>query len=369
MNVKYGVIGMLTVLLGGVISYYYLQDKTQNFEDILIFGDSLSDVGNFYIVNDKKDPKEPYYEGRFSNGPLWIEIFAEKMGLPAVKPSLAGGKNYAFGGARTGIGDREGKPDIGSQIDDYLKKRNGKIEKKQLIVVCGGCNDFLKGNPIKTIPNTIKNIEKLAKAGGHTFLVSNFPPLGRLPVFRQELPLIIEASLSECLECAIDPQIQKYLESKVGVKLASYLKKWIPSAKEYLPSLKRSFPGIAEEFAKHLSTHTGSDITFQNIGLLALKSATDISDMYNDYLRLALEDVQRRLKIKIYQLDLNKIFQDVVDDPQKYGIKYTDVAALDSVTHEFLGDDVNHYMFFDGVHPVSTTHKLIGESAIKLFKR
>lgn len=362
------VVALVMILAIGSMSYYYLSNKSQRFEDILVFGDSLSDVGNFYIINDKKDPKEPYYEGRFSNGPVWIEVFAEKMGLPAVKPSLAGGKNYAFGGARTGIGDREGKPDIGSQIDEYLKKTNGKIEKRQLIVVSGGCNDFLKGNPIKTIPNTIRNIEKLTKAGGKTFLVSNFPPLGCLPAFKHELPLIIEASLVECLECAVDPQIQKYLESKVGTRIANYLKKWIPSVKEYLPSLKRSLPGIAEEFAKHLSTHTGSEITFENIGLFALNSATDISQMYNDYLRLALEDLQRRYKIKIYQLDLNKIFQEIVDNPQKFGIEYIDVSALDPATHELIAGDVNHYLFFDAVHPVSKTHKVIGESASKLFK-
>lgn len=368
MNAKSKITVSVIIIAIGVC-YYFLQGKTQKFEELLVFGDSLSDVGNFYLINNEQEPKEPYYEGRFSNGPVWIEVFAEKMGLPAVKPSLAGGKNYAFGGARTGVGDRNGKPDIGAQIEEYLNKTNGKIEKNQLIVVSGGCNDFLKGNPIQTIPNTIKNIEKLAKAGGKTFLVSNFPPLGSLPVFKNELPLIIEASLLECLECSIDPQIQKYLESKVGSKIANYLKKWIPSAKEYFPSIKSQFPGIAEEFAKRLREYTGSQVSFQEIGLFALNSATAISQMYNDYLSLALDDLQRRYKIKIYRLDLNKIFQEIVANPKKYEIDYVDISAIDPETHELLaGIDVNQYLFFDGVHPASKTHKFIGETAVKLFK-
>ncbi|PWU06438.1 MAG: hypothetical protein C5B43_01780, partial [Verrucomicrobia bacterium] len=159
MNTRLKVVLSVIILLGGIFGFYYLFGISQKFDDLLVFGDSLSDVGNFYIINDKKDPKEPYYEGRFSNGPVWVEVFAEKMGFPPVLPSLAGGKNYAFGGARTGVGDRGGKPDIGAQIDEYLKKMDGKIEKNQLIVLCGGCNDFLKGNPIETIPNTVKNIE------------------------------------------------------------------------------------------------------------------------------------------------------------------------------------------------------------------
>lgn len=39
-------------------------------------------------------PQPPYYEGRFSNGPVWIEIAARQLGV-----SLA---NYAVGGATTG---------------------------------------------------------------------------------------------------------------------------------------------------------------------------------------------------------------------------------------------------------------------------
>lgn len=238
-----------------------------------------------------------------------------------------------------------------------------------MVVVCGGCNDFLKGNAIETIPNTIESIEKLAKAGGRTFLVSNFPPLGCLPVFRHELPIIIEASLVECLECTVDPQIQKYLESKVGVKLANYLKKWIPSAKEYLPSMKNYLPTVAEEFAKRVRESTGNELSFKDVGSFALESATGISQMYNRYLDLALDDLQRRISVKIYKLDLNKIFQEVVANPQSYEILYVDVPALDATTHELAaGVDVNQYMFFDGIHPVSKTHRLIGKAAVKLFK-
>src|SRR5690242_15979940 len=108
MNGKHKILILsLIVLVLGLCGYYYLWGRTPSFKELLVFGDSLSDVGNFYIFNGKTDPKAPYFEGRFSNGPLWIELFAEEMGFPPVKPSLAGGLNYAYGGARTGDGDRE----------------------------------------------------------------------------------------------------------------------------------------------------------------------------------------------------------------------------------------------------------------------
>ena len=43
-----------------------------------------------------------YSDGRFTNGNVWVQDLAQNLGLPAVKPSLAGGTDYAYGGAETG---------------------------------------------------------------------------------------------------------------------------------------------------------------------------------------------------------------------------------------------------------------------------
>ena len=40
-------------------------------------------------------PEAPYYEGKFTNGPVWIEVVAKQFGV-----ALA---NYAAGGATSGI--------------------------------------------------------------------------------------------------------------------------------------------------------------------------------------------------------------------------------------------------------------------------
>src|SRR5579872_6310142 len=62
---------------------------------IVAFGDSLSDTGNDLIAFGS--PQPPYYQGRFSNGPNWIDDLAAKLGVPDPQPSLAGGTNYAYG--------------------------------------------------------------------------------------------------------------------------------------------------------------------------------------------------------------------------------------------------------------------------------
>jgi phospholipase/lecithinase/hemolysin len=72
------------------------------YTSLFAFGDSLSDAGNLYILDQGLAPAPPYYDGHFSNGPTWVEDLSLKLGLGALTPSLAGGTDFAFGDATTG---------------------------------------------------------------------------------------------------------------------------------------------------------------------------------------------------------------------------------------------------------------------------
>src|SRR5262245_59792037 len=68
--------------------------------NLVVFGDSLSDAGNASLSTGGALPNPAlYYQGRFSDGPIWVDTLAKYLGEPAVGPSLAGGLDYAFGGA------------------------------------------------------------------------------------------------------------------------------------------------------------------------------------------------------------------------------------------------------------------------------
>lgn len=75
---------------------------------IYAFGDSLSDAGNLFLLSANPangiphQPLAPYSNGRFSNGNTWVQDVSLSLGLGALTPSLAGGTDYAYGGARTG---------------------------------------------------------------------------------------------------------------------------------------------------------------------------------------------------------------------------------------------------------------------------
>src|SRR5262245_7721869 len=74
--------------------------------NLVIFGDSLSDTGNF-IPNIPAGSLPPpiaqsmalYYQGRMSDGPIWVDALAKYLGEPPVQPSSVGGLNYAVSGA------------------------------------------------------------------------------------------------------------------------------------------------------------------------------------------------------------------------------------------------------------------------------
>src|SRR5215217_7794985 len=73
------------------------------FDHVVVFGDSLSDAGN---------------AGRFTNGPVWVEYLAQKLGLP-LNPARAGGTNFAVGGAR--LDPRSGDTSLRAQASAYLR--------------------------------------------------------------------------------------------------------------------------------------------------------------------------------------------------------------------------------------------------------
>jgi phospholipase/lecithinase/hemolysin len=78
------------------------------FSDLIVFGDSLSDVGNIQSAIGIY-PGDGYFNGRFSNGSVYAEALSMGLGLGPLVRSTNSGDNFAYGGARTaGTGGLEG---------------------------------------------------------------------------------------------------------------------------------------------------------------------------------------------------------------------------------------------------------------------
>lgn len=167
------------------------------YSDVVVFGDSLSDVGNTHnntflsIFYPQAQP--PNWQGRFSNGPVWAEHLAGGFGLDASTYSNNGGTNYAAGGALSGSGTNFFLivDNLGNQVDDYLGSNTPAGD--ELFVLWGGGNDFIEiggslgaafsggGDPQDVANSITGHIEQLAQQGGENFLVLNMPDLGAIP--------------------------------------------------------------------------------------------------------------------------------------------------------------------------------------------
>lgn len=159
-----------------------LMDQVGN---ILAFGDSLSDMGNAKnsILNVPDVP--PYWQGRFSNGQVWIEYLSEAYGVQtSVGSGLNSGDNRAFGGSQTGSGySYLLLPNVGTQINNYLANVQSTIPSNEVVSLWAGGNDFLYGtaNADTIATNMESHIRQLNGAGATEFIIPNLPPLESTP--------------------------------------------------------------------------------------------------------------------------------------------------------------------------------------------
>lgn len=175
--------------------------------EIVVFGDSLCDTGNLFQFTQGDFPFEGpaplfpiafYPEGRFSNGPIWIETFAPAAGFatPERFTTTPGGTNFAFGGAESGVGNSlRLTPNIGTQVGFFAATR-GSFSGNELVIVWAGGNDF---NPVppatlpsaqQVVANMVTRITEMNQLGGKYFLIPNVPPLGDTPQGRAQGPIV-----------------------------------------------------------------------------------------------------------------------------------------------------------------------------------
>jgi phospholipase/lecithinase/hemolysin len=162
--------------------------KADTFNAMYVFGDSLSDVGNAYIATGGTMPASPpYSNGRFSNGNIWVQDLATQFNLPAVQASLAGGNDYAVGGATT---SSTGVGNLGWQLSQFAAA-NPVANPNGLYMIWIGANDVdgivashspTPQTAAQAVVATIDSaIQTLVGEGAHNFLVVGVPDLGKVP--------------------------------------------------------------------------------------------------------------------------------------------------------------------------------------------
>jgi len=160
------------------------------FSKMVVFGDSLNDTGNMVRLTNGLFPAPPNYAfGRESNGPVWVEYLANRLGLAdkIANYAVAGAMTKPAPGFPTGnvysdtFGGLEGT-DVSAQVLDYLRDSNGAADPAALFILEGGSNDFQNvADPRVIVANLLESLVTLELSGARHIILVNLPDLGKAP--------------------------------------------------------------------------------------------------------------------------------------------------------------------------------------------
>lgn len=200
-------------------------------DNLVVFGDSLSDNGNAAAALDSQGQTLGNYAANaLTDGPnttppttgpfgLWVDQFAAKTGLPDPTPVVVNtqaglalnpnGTNYAVASAQTGhnpnfslstiFNPPPTVPWTADQLTIFNALNHSTASPTSLYTFWAGSDDIshaLTSNPLSGVSaaqaaanNIESNIQTLAGEGGKYFLWFNLPPLGDTPAARATGPL------------------------------------------------------------------------------------------------------------------------------------------------------------------------------------
>lgn len=277
-----------------------------DYSRMYVFGDSLSDVGNVHNTQQYNDG------GRWSNGKVWNEYLAERLGMevPANSKNYiagetpeAGNTNFAYGGAMTSHGTTEAViPSVHQQIDgrNFGQQKNVGFDRygvsfgeNDLVLLWGGANNFFfsgqtliledfEGAGNRAARNMADNIGLLIENGAKNIVVINLPDIGKTPA---------------------------YLYNEEGAANAT------------------------------LFTNSFND-----------RLAADMADIKSD-----------NPDILITEVDAYGLFNAIMEDPLAYGFWDTTDQLIFALS---IGTTVpsDKYLFYDDVHPTTAGHKVIADA-------
>jgi outer membrane lipase/esterase len=175
------------VLLG--LSATAAAAQSAPFDQVVVFGDSLSDNGDL-----SASLGLPRLRFTTNPGLVAVEDIAQRYGF-TLQPSLAGGSDYAYGGAGLIQGVLP-VPTLGDQVSSYLGA-HGQADPHALYSIWGGANDiFAHDASIAAGTQTLQTalpqvvaaaqlegqlLDRLQSAGARTIIVFNLPDIGLTP--------------------------------------------------------------------------------------------------------------------------------------------------------------------------------------------
>ncbi|WP_380182535.1 autotransporter outer membrane beta-barrel domain-containing protein [Kalamiella sp. sgz302252] len=314
-------------------------------DNLYVFGDSLSDGGN---------------NGRFtwdgSRHPLYDEILAAKINQ-SLQPSSAGGNNYAVGSAvASPLLDADNN--TASQVATYLAANGGEADGDGLYIHWIGGNDLAAAalNPLQAESivsgsafAASAQVQQLLAAGAGTVIVPTVPNIGASPAL---LEAVIQVGLAPVASAALTTAFDS-LNGQTTPDLNSRnqaIYQALYAAAGQASSVAAVQQAIASQLYEAWQSLSGQ--------------ASALTDSYNQQEESRLA----QLSGNIVRVDVNGLFNEILSDPARYGLTNTagmacppgvSAAVCSTDTPGFSSEQA--YLFADRLHPGPSTHQLIAD--------
>ena len=315
------------------------------YDQLYVFGDSLSDTGN---------------NGRFTYDSnkhlLYDEVLAQRIGA-ALVASDDGGNNYAAGGgvAVPALNPADNTQD---QVQSYLGQVNGRADGDGLYIHWIGGNDLAAAalNPT-TAPGVAYNsaaaaaaqVHSLLNAGAGTVIVPTVPNIGSTP---QLMELIIQQALTPVQNAAVQAAYAT-LNSLATPDNASRTEA-IHRALTAAAAQGSAIPLVQQAIAAQLIAAYDS----------LSAQAAQLTDFYNQ----SEDHLLAQGGGNIVRVDVNKLFGEAIANPAQFG--FTNTAGMacppgvsSAVCRSTMPgfDSSQAYLFADHFHPSPQAHLLIAD--------
>jgi outer membrane lipase/esterase len=311
------------LIRSGIFSFSFLVVgwcQAASYGEAIVFGDSLSDSGNYFAqfgemsmqpYETENVPSEPYAIGghHFTNGATWVEKLTKEMHIPnsgapsEVSPGVF--RNYAVGRSRARavlLNDVFSEVNLTTQVDSFLADENDQAPGAALYIIWIGSNDVADAlfatNPADimgaALQNTFAQVQRLYVHGARHFLILNMPNF------------------------ALTPRVLDVVSV---------------------------YPDDVQAFL------------LQNISMASVG--------YNEFLAGNLAAMQSALPdMDVISLDIFSALNDIAANPEPYGLDVVDEACVIPDTQgQAYCSNRGRYLFWDAQHPTKGGHGIIAEYA------
>jgi phospholipase/lecithinase/hemolysin len=320
MNKKFITTGFVLFSLSLPLS---AQASSFNYSQLVVFGDSLSDTGNVFTLTGNTFPPASfgYVNGRFTNGLNWIDYLAQDLGVASPTPifdillnsaSPTTGINVAVGGATTESANTvtsllPGLQGLTGQIS-LFSSVSSFVDPNALYTFWYGANDYLPTTSLDFTPfiTPDQTVSNMANA------ISSLVGLGAKNILIPNLPLLGN----------------------------------VPRANNFDPS----FPLVAIDTADNLNF---------------------LSQQHNQLLDTTINTLSNNFGsgINLISLDIATLFDGLINQFNNNPTQspFTNVTNPCLFTQTCTNPD--QFLFWDGIHPSTKTHQIIGQFAIETLEK